>query len=55
MTVGLAFGVVSQAEIWLTMAGPWRFVLAATAAVITVGIVWRRTRPTALQRWSCAA
>lgn len=47
MTVGLAFGVVSQAEIWLTMAGPWRFVLAATAAVVTVGIVWRRTRPTA--------
>jgi signal transduction histidine kinase len=46
VTVGLAFGVVSQAEIWLTTVGPWRFVLATAAAVITVGVIWRRTRPT---------
>lgn len=47
LAVGLSYGLVSQAEIWLTAAGPWRLVLSLTVTGIAAMVVWRRVRPAA--------
>ncbi|HET6969378.1 MAG TPA: sensor histidine kinase [Ornithinibacter sp.] len=47
VAVGLAFCVVSQAEIWLTEEGPWRLVLSLVVAGVSIAVMWRRVLPTA--------
>lgn len=45
--VGLAFCVVSQVEVWLTVEGPWRLLLSLVVAGVGAAVMWRRVAPTA--------